>query len=544
MKKTNTILLLICALFINTSTFAQDHNLWVVLDQQVQNESTTVINHQGKATWSLPAGHKPQTDQKNDPINIKGLFESYSTYDFEHGPLAVRSVDGWYLIDHTGKKIKDFGKTYKTLTAPMGGFYRAYEQHPVRRGASNIVYLDLQGNEAFSGKRFWEATAFNEGLALVQETDEKGRWLIINTKGETVVPLEAGLSSKMYQANEFQNGLALVTFNKMGNYKKVYINTQGAQAISPMDIAKSPSPQAMNFRHGIGVVTADDKYYFLDTSGKLIGKFDLLLSVYDITKELIHVNNGQYINNLFDHQLKPVKPALKPNEIFICEMTNDGYFGGVVIDTVTDKRLFYIFDATTKAPLYHTEKYACVAENDRIIVAEVHQFDKKLKYILNLKGEKLYEIPVHDRVFWSIADALPYSNDVRHLNLSEGDQLDQIGKFTQLKTLELSDLKETTLPAGFGKLQQLSSLKITDCNELKYLPAAFMKLKQLRTLSVTDCRSLTGLENIINALPDLEKVNTQNYTFEEGYIKNIKSTRPALEISNWVSTGIIHSTID
>ena len=71
-----------------------------------------------------------------------------------------------------------------------------------------------------------------------------------------------------------------------------------------------------------------------------------------------------------------------------------------------------------------------------------------------------------------------------------------------------------------------------------------MKLKQLRTLSVTDCHALTGLENIINSLPDLEKVNTKNYNFEEGYIKNMKTTRPTLEINNWMSSCIIHSTMD
>ena len=56
----------------------------------------------------------------------------------------------------------------------------------------------------------------------------------------------------------------------------------------------------------------------------------------------------------------------------------------------------------------------------------------------------------------------------------------------------------TTLPEGFGGLENLKTLDISDCNQLTTLPEGFGDLKNLQTLNLSDYLSK---KDVVDSLP-------------------------------------------
>jgi len=71
----------------------------------------------------------------------------------------------------------------------------------------------------FSGFIYQEVHVFSEGLCAV--STDKELFGYINAYGETVIPL------RWEWTEDFQNGIALVTYETANGYKNVWINTEG-----------------------------------------------------------------------------------------------------------------------------------------------------------------------------------------------------------------------------------------------------------------------------------------------------------------------------
>jgi len=77
-----------------------------------------------------------------------------------------------------------------------------------------LTYLDSKGNELFDGRKFWEATPFSEGFAIIQEKNQKGDWKIIERSGNEVLNLTQTLGMRIEEASHFVNGFANISVRR------------------------------------------------------------------------------------------------------------------------------------------------------------------------------------------------------------------------------------------------------------------------------------------------------------------------------------------
>ncbi len=191
----------------------------------------------GQELFSLPDAHVPvfkpilkrvrdqydSFEQNNSPVL---LIEEESIFYIEPNEPGIlvgpdKSVDEQpkfspYLIDRTGKKIKEFPLFEFTSSFSDSIFigYRSIENGYMLR------YLDHLGNELFDGQEFWEASLFVEGLASVQKKDWNDDWLVIDIKGKTIVNISKTTGLKIDNVLEFYDGNAIIIESKSNEQLK------------------------------------------------------------------------------------------------------------------------------------------------------------------------------------------------------------------------------------------------------------------------------------------------------------------------------------
>lgn len=128
--------------------------------------------------------------------------------------LPISTPDSTYLLDFEGKLVKSFGKHYTYLSQVTDGIFIGYCTIENRRDAFMLEYLNETGEPIFDNKKYWEATNFSDGYAVIQEEDEYGDWKIINLKGDEILNLSSLLNKKIIKANEYINGFANIIVQK------------------------------------------------------------------------------------------------------------------------------------------------------------------------------------------------------------------------------------------------------------------------------------------------------------------------------------------
>lgn len=128
--------------------------------------------------------------------------------------LPISTPDSTYLLDFEGKLVKSFGKDYTYLSQVSEGIFIGYCPIEDRRGAFMVEYLKENGEPLFDDKKYWDATDFSEGYAVIQEENEYGDWKIINLKGDEILSLSSLLNKKIIKANKFINGFANIIVQK------------------------------------------------------------------------------------------------------------------------------------------------------------------------------------------------------------------------------------------------------------------------------------------------------------------------------------------
>lgn len=226
-------------LFILNTNLAQDQ---VFALRQSKDQGFTFIDTSGKKLFELAPGHNPSVLSKKEPFKLGNFY----SIDFSANVLAVNDGLHSYLIDRTGKKTANLQDSLNWISPIENGFIRVYEPYQGRRNASMIFYINKEGKACFEGKRFWEASIFRAGHAIVREETES-EWLLIDSTGQTVINLSDSLGNirnYSWQANNKLWRLNIKQAEKSYSYKVMYLRPKDGALnakVSELVATKKPS---------------------------------------------------------------------------------------------------------------------------------------------------------------------------------------------------------------------------------------------------------------------------------------------------------------
>ena len=140
--------------------------------------------------------------------------ESFFITEKNQSVLPLSTPDSTFIINFKGELVKSFGKKYSFLSQPRNNIIIGYSPIKGEYGAFMLTYLDSKGQELFGGKKFWEATPFAGGFAIVQEKNQKGDWKIIDRSGKEVLNLTQTLDIHIEEASHFINGFANISVRR------------------------------------------------------------------------------------------------------------------------------------------------------------------------------------------------------------------------------------------------------------------------------------------------------------------------------------------
>ncbi|RWR74928.1 putative disease resistance protein RGA3 isoform X1 [Cinnamomum micranthum f. kanehirae] len=137
---------------------------------------------------------------------------------------------------------------------------------------------------------------------------------------------------------------------------------------------------------------------------------------------------------------------------------------------------------------------------------------KKLKATPNYLPSTLREVTIFDcnEVIWAQDNPLPH---LLHLRLEHvrGMSSKPLPYLPALLTLEINGFSCESLPSdGWGMLESLHTLRISDCPELISLPEGLGQLKALQTLMIWTSKRLSSLPEGLVQLKALQELNIWN----------------------------------
>ena len=182
------------------------------------------------------------------------------------GHLVIPYTDSPVSVDFSDDMVAyryDDHSVYYTLSGAEVGSYaggvgfRADGILLCQSPASGLYsYVLADGSPAFAGE-FRDAGAFSGGLALVRDT--AGRYLVLNTAGETLYTLESGMTPS-YMA--IFDGDTIVLSN--GTTQALYSLSQGAY------LTEFLYNYIGEFHDGAAMVRQVNRWGLMDTAGKLL----------------------------------------------------------------------------------------------------------------------------------------------------------------------------------------------------------------------------------------------------------------------------------
>jgi hypothetical protein len=180
--------------------------------------------------------------------NIEETQEQ-GTQEADSFRYPVKVDENWGFIDENGKVI--IKPQYWRVSFFSEGL-ALVEQENEKRDESK--YIDVNGNVAIEPMKSIEyETVFSEGLAVFHSL-ENGKYGYINKKGEVVI------EPKFDEADLFTEGAAIVRIN----YKYGFIDTKGNYLIEPI------FDQAEAFSEGLANVAFGGKSGYVDKNGNYV----------------------------------------------------------------------------------------------------------------------------------------------------------------------------------------------------------------------------------------------------------------------------------
>jgi hypothetical protein len=173
---------------------------------------------------------------------------------FEYDLIAVQTDDKWGYIDHTGKYI--INPQFQSASAFSEGLALVQSQD------GKYGYIGKNGKYLIDPV-YADGTYFSEGLAFVVAED--GYPTAINKKGETKFALK---EAKTVYA--FHEGLANFTVKSKSEYKTGFVDKTGKITIS------AQFPAAGMFSEGLAPIAVkkenkdEENYGFIDKTGKIV----------------------------------------------------------------------------------------------------------------------------------------------------------------------------------------------------------------------------------------------------------------------------------
>lgn len=566
--------------FVALSLTVQAQRPTLLLAQQAQNSSapSLFVNENGVPVFSLLPHDIPITMQKDQ----YGFWEEQHVLNpFSYSPCVVveRKNRSYYLIDSQGKLIKDFGTKYHRVRPFSEGYGLAWAIVP---GTASLVgtYLDSLGNNVFGSRTFWEAGAFKNGLAAVQP-EKNGPHGYIDKTGKMVVQLDTALTGEVSEMNPFYNDLAHVRMrvngskgnsNDMFNFDFIhyFIDRNGKVALDIQKLFPGKSVSFVNdFSEGVtlvGVVGQKDKktgqsqtnIILLDTKGNQIRLFTnvnmAINSYHNPVKGMGYVMLGgpNSIGNIlfFNIKGKDIAPVYDTKAIrmfYPMQITEDYYvIQGVYLKDVpkagTIQPRNFIFSRKTNKIVYDTKDFIAGFYGDLIYTKGE---DWQICKLIQLPNKVIWVTDPANRLYTSVAEALPVKNQVRYFNLVSSQQQNvpsEIFQFTNIENLTLGYSEFTAISEDIRNLKKLKKLELISLERLQSIPAAILELQQLEELSISDCGALApgDVRNIIENLSALKKIKLVNFPIDNDFIEKMKTLKPALKIKSSTINYNIH----
>lgn len=529
MKQLSCTILLLCFFSLPT-LFSQER---VMVIRQSQEQGFKCIDENGNLLFSLPPGHDPTVRKTREPFRLSNFY----FIDFSENILPVNDGNLYYLIDKKGEKIRDMGDNLNWISALEEGFFRVFERFENRRNASVIIFHDKAGNPMFDGQKFWQATRFRDGHAVVQQKDKNGEWHMIDIKGETVLNLSDTIPGDIRRIASFERGSWQISVkNEKNYYIKYYLRTDGALSQKEPDLwlyekngrphYKKPGVQldnqlkkrlnALEYWVFPPTIEMGNQAFFILNDGPE-GSREIIPVIYDHRYEKIHLDTLTGIKSL--------TPLDFRGQMLIAQKITEQQ------DTT-----FQFYSVPEFEPGYETDHlpYKAKVEGNLLVYYDSNStFAVKVSKIVNLDtGKTIYEPDASSMVFTSIHEAMKHKESVSVLDLKNlsADDLQQLKSFPNLKVLKMEKSKAAAIPEGlFSTFNGLTALKIEDFQQIQKFPEDIRQLTQLRSLFISDCSQLTGIEKVLTYLPALKELRC-DFAFTKKQQENFKEKYPHLRI--------------
>ena len=465
------------------------------------SEGFSYYDFNGKVLFNTPPGDEPAVKKEQEPFSLGNFY----IIDFSSGVLPVESENGSYLLNEKGKKIKQFGFPTNHITPPADGYIRVLSRFMERRNTSVVHYFNVKGEPAFGGIGYWEGSSIKAGTAVVQlllpgkeANEQTGEWLLIDATGKTIQKLTINNGEVISRIAEEKEDYWKLSFK--GNYSTyLYVRPNGefsstyfkpvqkeyvhvSKASQEMDSLLKVKQNPAEFKPSYKKLFFDDQGFVIIPSQ---GKY--LLADHHLNEIPLIVDNVQ---------VEPFR-FLGKYHVICAEVVNDIPVSFPVINLKTLQS-----DFRMKALPDNIVDGLMITYTENIVISQT------VSMIVNEYGKVIYEPSPENRVFTSVADALPYADQATKIRLkgSSPESLTGIEKLTHLQVFELVDYKETSIPSVSWK--ELKSLYLYNCPALTVLPTSFRQLKSVTEVTIMSSENIKGLESFLPDWPNLKMLKT------------------------------------
>jgi hypothetical protein len=497
----------------------------VFLVKPHRKSSSLMINHEGKIVKEFSPEAQILVLENGQSNMLSMLYgTNFSLHNFEEGLLPVKIEDEWKLYDITGKATLTFDKKYTYIGYPTKGLYFARKVNESNPRENTGVFLDAGGKEMLDGKKIWRTTLFIGNTAYARDENEKGEWIRLNKNTLTFTPISAALADRCYSITSKAMPYFEVMQHKKQGYGSILIDSTGNIVFDPETLTGVKGLSFVALHKNLAVFQKDGKFYFFRELKTWIKHNAPIKSVDGLSDQLIFVNRWSSEPALYDYNLEPFTLPLETHQVFNAKKLDDQYLGGYVWDSISQKKEYRIYDSNTLQLLGKTESpVGDVIANKWLEVERVEDFDKKLRGIFRFDNTQVFQLPTTHKLFKGITSTKAYpAADIRHLEVSDNEDLSRLKEFKNLQSLQFFDFNFTSLPPVIKKLKSIKHLDIMLCRSLTSLPLWLKDLPSLEILEIHDCKRIRNIEPVLMQLPRLKQVTTVNYDFDETFSQKMQ----------------------
>lgn len=541
-EHTNRVLnFLLAFLVVSSALMGQEDVNTVFLVKPHRKSSSLMISQEGKIVKEFSPEAQIMVLENGKSNLLSMLYgTNYSLHDFQQGPLVVKLNDEWKLYDKTGNAIYTFDKKYNYIGYPSQGLYLANKLNESNPNQNTGVFLDASGKEMFDGKKIWSATSFIGNIAFAQDENYSGRWIRLNKSTMSYEPVSPQLADRCYSISSTAKPYFVVLQNKTQGYGSILIDSLGNIVFDPETLTGIKGLSFVALHKNLSVFQKDGKYYFFRELKTWIKHNAPIKSVDGLSDQLLFVNRWSSEPALYDHNLVPFTLPLEAHQVFNAKKLNDQYLGGYVWDSISQKKEYRVYDSNTLQLLGKTERLIGeVIANKWLEVDRVEDFDKKLTGLWRFDNSQVFQLPTTHKLFKGITSTKAYpAADIRHLEVSDNEDLSRLKEFKNLHSLQFYDFNFTTLPPVLKKLKSIKHLDIMLCRSLTSLPLWLKDLPSLKVLEIHDCKRIRNIEPVLMKLPHLKQITTVNYDFDDKFLFKMQQPGAKFQVNNIYGTSL------